>query len=238
MYLHSPKIIGAGSIFVNFNTLPYRIIYSRFTINLSIMKKLLSLLLVMSLFSFTVGNADPITSKERELLIKELKDSHDFFLKATDGLSEGQLVFKEAPEKWSIMQCMEHIALSEKLLIDMIRQSMQSPANPEKRAEVKISDEDLLKAIPDRSKKATAPEVLQPSGKFANAEEIRASFKKLRAENISYAETTQDDLRNHIMPHPAVGELDSYQWMLLLSAHSRRHTLQIEEVKTSEAYPK
>lgn len=202
------------------------------------MKKIILLLVVTGLFSFTAGNSDPINGKERDLLVKELKDSRDFFLKATQGLTPEQISFKAAPEKWSIMQCMEHIALSEKLLIDMIRQSMQAPANPEKRAEIKITDEGLLKAIPDRTKKATAPEVLQPGGKFASADEIISSFKQLRGENISYAETTQDDLRNHIMPHPAVGELDSYQWMLLLSSHSRRHTLQIEEVKSSEGYPK
>jgi hypothetical protein len=39
------------------------------------------------------------------------------------------------------------------------------------------------------------------------------------------------------MPHPVMGLLDAYQWVLLVSAHAARHTKQIEEVKTSAKFP-
>ena len=32
--------------------------------------------------------------------------------------------------------------------------------------------------------------------------------------------------------------MDTYQWMLLVAGHSKRHTLQIEEVKASPGFPK
>ena len=50
--------------------------------------------------------------------------------------------------------------------------------------------------------------------------------------------TTQDDLRDHFADHPVARTLDAYQWMLLLSAHTRRHTAQLNEVKTNPAYPR
>jgi hypothetical protein len=35
-----------------------------------------------------------------------------------------------------------------------------------------------------------------------------------------------------------LGPLDAYQWILLISAHSERHTKQIEEVKADPNFPK
>jgi hypothetical protein len=33
------------------------------------------------------------------------------------------------------------------------------------------------------------------------------------------------------------GKWDAYEWVLLIGAHSERHTKQMEEVKTSPGYP-
>jgi hypothetical protein len=53
----------------------------------------------------------------------------------------------------------------------------------------------------------------------------------------TYVKTTTDDLHGHAGPHPVFKMLDGYQWVLLLSGHSARHTAQIEEVKASAGYP-
>ena len=55
---------------------------------------------------------------------------------------------------------------------------------------------------------------------------------------MDYIRTTNDDLRDHFYSHPVFGPLDGYQWLLLLSAHSARHTEQIEEVKADPSFPK
>jgi len=55
---------------------------------------------------------------------------------------------------------------------------------------------------------------------------------------MDYVSTTNDDLRDHMGPHPVLGPLDAYQWILLISAHSERHTKQIEEVKADPNFPK
>jgi hypothetical protein len=49
--------------------------------------------------------------------------------------------------------------------------------------------------------------------------------------------TTTDDLHGHGAPHLVFKMLDGYQWVLLLSGHSARHTAQIGEVKASAGYP-
>ena len=115
---------------------------------------------------------------------------------------------------------------------------MAGPATPEKRAEVKITDDQILKMVPDRSHKAQAPEFLQPTGRWATREELTKTFQDARKSTMDYVKTTQDDLRDHFGPHPVFGTLDAYQWILLISAHSERHTKQIEEVKADPNFPK
>ena len=112
---------------------------------------------------------------------------------------------------------------------------MNAPANPEKRLGIK--DKYIVTFLTDRSKKGQAPEPIQPKGNFKSMEEMIQQFNAARDKHIEYMKTTQDDIRNHCTPHPAFGMLDSYQWMLLVAAHSKRHTLQIEEVKASPGFP-
>ena len=183
--------------------------------------------------------AKPMTPAEREAALKSLQATRDAFLQSIAGLSEKQWRFKPGPDRWSIAEVSEHITVSEGVIFGMIENKiMISPAAPEKRAEVKMTDADILTRIPDRSHKAQAPEILKPTNRFANRDELVKTFDQERSQTIDYVKTTNDDLRDHFGPHPALGQLDAYQWILLISAHSERHTKQIEEVKADPNFPK
>ncbi len=180
-----------------------------------------------------------ITSEERDAALKSLQATHDAFLASIAGLSEKQWRFKPAPDRWSAAEVSEHIAVAESSIFGIVRQKfMAGPAMPEKRAAVKVTDEQVLKMVPDRTHKAQAPEFLRPTGRWANREEVTHAFEEARKATMDYVRTTQDDLRDHFGPHPVFGLLDSYQWILFISAHSERHTKQIEEVKADPNFPK
>ena len=49
------------------------------------------------------------------------------------------------------------------------------------------------------------------------------------------AKTSQDDFRGRKLID---GNMDVYQWFLMISSHSQRHILQIREVKANAGYPK
>lgn len=197
----------------------------------------MAVLLFISTSSFLSTSPSSLSKEERKYAAGLLKETKKYFLKNIKGLSDAQLNFKAAPEKWSIRQCMEHITLAESFLDQLLQGTLNAPANPEKRSEIKIKDEDIVTMLTDRSKKAQAPEPIQPKGNFKSTEEMIQQFNTARDKHIEYMKTTQDDMCNHCTPHPAFGMLDSYQWMLLLAAHSKRHTLQIEEVKASPGFP-
>jgi hypothetical protein len=181
----------------------------------------------------------PLTPAERQAALQNLQATHDAFLKSIAGLSEKQWRFKPAPDRWSVAEVSEHITISESTIFGLVTQKMMtSPATPDKRADVKVTDQQILTLIPDRSHKVQAPEMLKPTSRWATQAELVKTFEQERMATMDYVRTTNDDLRDHIYPHPLLGPLDAYQWILLISAHSERHTKQIEEVKADPNFPK
>jgi hypothetical protein len=179
-----------------------------------------------------------LTQQERDAALKQFQTTRDNFLKAISGLSQKQWTFKPAPDRWSVAEVAEHITVSESTIFGVVQKLMASPAAPEKREQVKGKDEMILTRMPDRSHKAQAPEILKPTGRWSNEAELVKAFEAARSSNIEYIRTTNDDLRDHFFDHPAFGTLDGYQWLLLLSGHTARHTAQIEEVKADPNFPK
>lgn len=183
-----------------------------------------------------------LTQEERDRAVAELEGSKKAFLDATKGLSAEQWNFKAAPEGWSVAECSEHIALSEGFIFGLVSERiMKAPANPEKRDAARGKDELIIKMMQDRSHKATAPEPIDPAkhGIMAPEESVKL-FLDNRGHTIEYIKTTQEDLRDHLFDHPvpAIGTLDGYQWIMLISGHTRRHTAQILEVKADPNFPK
>ena len=183
-------------------------------------------------------HATSLTADERSFALQQLQTTRDNFLKSIAGLSEKQWTFKPAPDRWSVAEVSEHITVSESTIFGVVQKTLQSPAAPEKREEVKGKDQIILQKMVDRSHKAQAPEVLRPTGRWATEAELTDAFEAGRKVTMDYVKTTNDDLRDHFFDHPIFGPLDGYQWLLLLSAHSARHTEQIEEVKSDPNFPK
>lgn len=153
-------------------------------------------------------------------------------------MSDAQLKYKPAPDRWSVEECVKHIAITEQGLWQMANGAIQAAANPEKRTDIKATDDQLLKGIEDRSHKVkTAPQLEPQNTPFKSLQEALESFKTNREKLIEYVKGTQDDLRNHVGTYP-FGTYDSYQMILFVGGHSNRHTQQIEEVKADKGYPK
>jgi len=179
-----------------------------------------------------------ITSKERRFLIEELKESKAGVQKSVKGLTDEQLNFKAGAENWSIKECLQHIALAENNLWNIADASLKKTPNPEKKTDIKVKDEGLLTLLTTRDKKLEAPESFKHvKANWKTAEETLDAFKDKRTSLIKYAKTSTADMRNHVLQMP-IGKIDAYQMLLYISAHTKRHILQIEELKTNPAFPK
>jgi uncharacterized damage-inducible protein DinB len=199
--------------------------------------KLVVLIPVLLLMNFT--SAPSLTDAERKLATDYLKNTQKELLKSIKDLSPEQLNFKSSPESWSIAECVEHIALAENNILGMIKGTLKEKADPAKRSEIRLSDEGVFNVIMDRTYKVQTQEPLKPAGKFGSHEKAVKEFVTRRDESINYIKTTSDDLRNHFFAFPpeALGTVDSYQLYLFMAGHTKRHTLQIEEIKSNPAFP-
>lgn len=213
------------------------------------MKKLLFLGAAFMALSFTEKEVIPDPAPTSMEVMSSVQNDKAFLLdyygrtenqlkQQLDGLSSAQLQYKPSADKWSISQCVEHIIKTEKALFDMAKEALANSANPERRDEVKVTDQQLIDGIIDRSHKAEAPAELTGEGAYTDAETAMVDFRTQRAEILSYLESVSvDDLRNHISDSP-FGPVDAYHSMLFIAGHTARHTLQIEEVKANPAFPR
>jgi hypothetical protein len=182
-------------------------------------------------------SAQALTAADRDKAMKYLESTRQGVIQATAGLSEAQWKFKAGPDRWSIAEVSEHIAAAEDLLRGLIEeQVLKAPARPEGE-DVAAIDAFVLKAIPDRSQKAQAPEPLKPTNRFGSPEAAVKHFTAARDKTEALLKERQD-LRAHAFDSPLGKKLDAYEWILFIAAHSDRHTKQILEVEADPGFPK
>ena len=178
-----------------------------------------------------------INASERAFLLEQLESSKKEFLASIQGLTTAQWTYKPAANVWSVQECAEHIVTAEEFIRNGAQQVLKTPAVERPANSNAEVDKKLAAGIRDRSHKVSAPEPLVPSGKYATPADAAKEFTERRAKTIEYVTSTNDDLRVHVGPGP-VGPMDAYQFLILLAAHSSRHTAQIQEVKSNPNFPK
>jgi uncharacterized damage-inducible protein DinB len=207
------------------------------TPNLPHMKKVFLAVPILLLVSFSLSESG-LTKKEKKAAISYLEETRTDLKNTIAGLSEEQFNFKPGADRWSVKECLQHIASTEIALWQLCEGTLKAPANPEKRSEIKMSDEQLIKTFTDRSNKVKTSESLQPDkSPFLTALDAVSSIESSREKLIKYMKGTKDDMRNHVTQLP-FGWIDAYQLVLFIGAHCNRHTQQIAEVMADPNFPK
>jgi hypothetical protein len=192
---------------------------------------LLLALLVITGLAGTITSTS-ITSKERKFAANYLKDTKNDVLKSLKGLSKSQLNFKSSGNRSSIKECIYEAAVSEKNLWELMQCTLKEPLNPEKRSEIKWTD-DKLRGAADN---CTGKQFELKKNPFKTIDEALESFKVTRTEHLKYMKGTTEDLRNHVA-QTEYGWLDCYQLCLLISSYSKHYLQQIEEIKADPKFP-
>jgi len=199
--------------------------------------KRLPVVLCVALCIAASAYGQSLAQSDRERALKHLQSTKQNILDATRGLSEAQWNFKPAPDRWSVAEVVEHIAAAEDMLFGLITERvMKAPPRPEGE-DVKAIDDLVLSRIPDRTNKAQAPEPLKPTNRYGSPDAAVKHFVESRNRTINFLQKTED-LRAHAADSPLGKKLDAYQWILFISAHSERHTKQLNEVKADPNFPK
>jgi hypothetical protein len=187
---------------------------------------------IITALGFASAAGAPMSKVEREHLIVHMQMTESWLIDEVSNLSPGQVNFRMAPGRWSILEVVEHLTLAEPVYWEQLQADLkQPPRNLEKGP----SDEDVLWYGIDRVHHEKTEPSKEPTGQLSDIHQGLERFRKLHAIMLKYARTTNDDLRGHAMPEWGT---DAYQCLLGISTHDQRHILQIREIKADPAFPK
>ena len=180
-----------------------------------------------------------LTKKAQEV-VEYITRQREKLLATAAGLSDAQVNFKPAEDQWSIREIFHHIGIVEgataKLMANMLKQATENslPEDVDKDGSVLNS---LEAHAENFARKFQAPERMLP----VNAGSIEESIARLgetRAKLVAPLEQLcQYDVSNLVFPHPALGPINTYQWILVMGGHDSRHTAQINRIKEDGRFP-
>lgn len=172
-----------------------------------------------------------LTEKERQTAVGLLDRSRAVVVDAVAGVSAEQARWKPAPDRWSILEYVEHLAIAEDALVALVRRTLESPAQSET-DEARREREKKIRETPIPRGANQAPDRMKPAGRFGSLEEALNAFLAARERTLEYARNTTEDLRSHFAPHPVLGPLDGYQWLAGNARHAESHAKHILEIRT------
>jgi len=136
-----------------------------------------------------------------------------------------------AEGRWTVAQILEHLTYVEGAIGRLLRKHAAEAAEHGAETESTSVMERLdMARMADRERKISAPEFLIPRGEL-DSETALTRLEELRADTReALAASSGLPLGKVSAPHPALGMLDGYQWVLALGGHEGRHRAQIEEI--------
>jgi uncharacterized damage-inducible protein DinB len=168
-----------------------------------------------------------MTDDERQEILASLENGSAVLLDTLHGVTDELAVRLPGSGKWSILQCVEHIAVVEDYLFLQILASKQAEIpliNAQREAMI-------LTRGTDRTIRRESPDGAQPAGRFSTLSEAVQHFLASRERTIQFVNSNQEDLRSRIATHPLMGPVNCQELLLLMVVHPVRHAKQIDEIK-------
>jgi hypothetical protein len=163
---------------------------------------------------------------DRKQILRLIAESDAALVGAVAGVSDGDARRRPEPERWSVLECVEHVVLGDDAMFARVSAHSTPGAPPGERRE-----ELILRGMTNRERKFAAPEIARPTGRFSSLPEAIEGFCQRRARSVAYVEQYQEDPRNRTTVHPGLGPISCHEMLLALALHPARHALQIREVR-------
>jgi hypothetical protein len=157
-------------------------------------------------------------------------------LTSFEGVSHERLRQRAAPDRWSVAEVVEHLRLVEsgvaRIVAKRAGQAREAGLRKEDSRESVMSSFDRHAAYLE-SAVLESPLPVRPRADVDIDEALQGlenSREALRAAVNSADGLALGEIKH---PHPIVGELDLYQWLIFLGQHEGRHKKQIERTLNS-----
>lgn len=170
---------------------------------------------------------ETIDNEKRQVLLM-LQEGADAMETALKGMDDHAARRNPSPECWSVLECIEHLALTEAGLLSRLRDARPTQESHEDRArERKFHDLAL-----NRGRRIEAPPQVRPAGESITLAEALENFRKARRETLQFVEEFRGELHNWLTVHPLITRpVNCYEMLLLMAMHPRRHAMQIAQIR-------
>jgi hypothetical protein len=176
-------------------------------------------LVPLSLSAVRLSGAS-MTSEDREHLLVHFQMTDQMLAEEVRGLSPVQLEYRASPDRWTIRECVSHLAVAEPDYWQDLMKAVAGPANMSGKKSAN-SDADILWYGIDRVVHTRTGGGHEKVDTYKNLGDALSRFQALRATMIEYIKSTNDDLRAHAFGSKS--PIDCWQWMLEISTHAERH---------------
>jgi len=176
------------------------------------------------------------TEADRKYLLDNLIRSKEELIEETKNLTSEQWNFKESPDRWSINQIVEHIALYEIIFMNEISVGLQMGPFPNfthYAPDILFLDQDPEGLKKNNTTDFTKPfSITVPLGNNEGKDNL-TWLTKMRDESIEFVKSETRNIRWHYINFgPNV-----HQKCMMIFTHNDRHLRQIRKVKAHPNYP-
>lgn len=200
-------------------------------------KYLLATVVGLFLLSASTKNDEKLTKEDKKEILDYLKSSKSELIKQVKGMTQEQWMFKPNDSTWSVAEICEHIFKAEEVVLKRVGNIENMEYKPELLPSAYKKAEEFNSFIVGRSGKFKAPKPVYPEGNFGSPEAFLEAFKSRRMETAKYVKDLDEPVKAYYENFGPVGEVSGYHWLLFISAHTERHTIQLKELVQNGSFP-
>lgn len=171
---------------------------------------------------------DAVAAGDKKEIERVLREGSDALSEALASIDEATARVRLRPDSWSILECVEHVAVTEMGLLLRLKEAESAERSHEDRArEFRFQELGL-----NRERRIEAPEVVNPAQRFPTLAHALEAFQAARSETLRWLGAFEGDLRSWLTIHPLITRpVNCYEMLLLIALHPKRHSQQIVEIR-------
>lgn len=173
------------------------------------------------------------TKEHVEAIFLKIQEENKHILSQLEGLSDEQLN-AHLPEKWSILQILEHLRVAEKQSIKVMLRGFEEINNPGQVNFIQKLKLSIYKILLKSGFKFKAPPHVSKLPEILDLETLISKWNENRAEWQNFLNKIDEQkLDIAIFPHPILGPLSVKLAVDFVYAHQSHHIKQVEKLVNS-----
>src|SRR5580698_1536481 len=168
--------------------------------------------------------------QELDSVISCMARAQTGLLSAADAVPADEWKTRPSEGRWSAAELVAHLMMVERAVIgkaDRVAQKSPKRVSLLKRIHIPMA------FVESRWIRRKAPAPVEPD-LLRDKEEMLAELRTVRERSLAFLEETRDrNMGEYCWAHPALGTLNTYEWMQFIASHEVRHTKQMREIVAS-----